>query len=137
MAYIGQMNAAIEEGKMTGFSCAKCGRKGITFAVACPACGSADLQPFTFSGNGRIRAFTILTVPSEQFVNDAPYTYIVVDLDEGCGVSGWMPDIRSKNDVAVGDRVRFTRSYKRGIVFEKIAAKEHDRDSSPEAADAA
>ncbi|MBX8635279.1 MAG: OB-fold domain-containing protein [Thermoplasmata archaeon] len=120
MTYIGQVNAAVEEGKLTGYSCAKCGRKGVTFAVACPSCGSVDLTPFTFSGRGTIRTFTILTVPSEQFVNDAPYTYVVVDLDEGCGVSGWMPDVRSKSDISTGDAVRFTKSYKRGIVFEKV-----------------
>ena len=120
LSYIGQLTADVEGGKLTGYSCSKCGTKGVTFAVACPACGSGELVPFTFTGNGTVRTFTILTVPSEQFVNDAPYTYVVVDLDEACGVSGWMPDVHSQNEIAAGDRVRFTKSYKRGIVFERV-----------------
>ena len=117
MAYIGQINAAVEEGKLTGYSCAKCGRKGVTFAVACPSCGSVDLTPFTFSGRGTIRTFTILTVPSEQFVNDAPYTYVVVDLDEGCG-SVMVPDrainyLSPDNRGAIPKASAFSQSFLR------------------------
>ena len=119
MSYIRQITGEVEEGKLTGFACSKCGLKGVTFAVACPSCGSGEFAPFTFSGYGTVRTFTILAVPSEQFVNDAPYAYVVVDLEEGCGVSGWMPDIHSQDDIMVGDRVHFTKSYRRGVVFEK------------------
>ena len=57
------------------------------------------------------------TVPSEEFLNDAPYAYVVVDLDEGGRLTGWMPSVRAETDLAIGDRVHFVPSYKPGVQF--------------------
>jgi uncharacterized OB-fold protein len=58
-------------------------------------------------------------VPSDEFVNDAPYAYVLVDLDEGGRISGWMPSVRSESDLHRGDRVVFNPSYKPGVQFER------------------
>jgi uncharacterized OB-fold protein len=61
----------------------------------------------------------VQNVPADEFVNDAPYAYVLVDLDEGGRVSGWMPSVKSVGDLAIGDRVRWVSSYKPGVQFEK------------------
>jgi uncharacterized OB-fold protein len=64
-------------------------------------------------------AFTILHVPGDQFLNDAPYAYVVVELDGGARVTGWMPSVRSENDLKMGERVHFVTSYRPGVQFAK------------------
>jgi len=64
-------------------------------------------------------AFSIQTVPGDEFLNDAPYAYVVVDLDGGGRITGWMPTVRAERDLAIGDRVRFVTSYKPGVQFAK------------------
>ncbi len=108
-----------EERRLRGFRSASCGFVTATWGLVCPRCGRADLEEAALSGEGRVAAFTIQTVPSEEFVNDAPYAYVLVDLDEGGRVSGWMPAVRSDGDLAIGDRVRWVPSYKAGVQFEK------------------
>ncbi len=71
------------------------------------------------SGRGRVAAFTIQTVPSDEFVNDAPYAYVLVDLDEGGRISGWIPSMKSEADLEIGQRVRWVTSYRPGVQFEK------------------
>ncbi len=66
-------------------------------------------------------AYTVQHVPSDEFLNDAPYAYVVVELEEGGRLTGWMESVRADDDLRVGDRVRWVSSYKPGIHFEKEA----------------
>jgi uncharacterized OB-fold protein len=65
-------------------------------------------------------AFTLLTVPGDEFLNDAPYAYVVVELDGGGRITGWMPAVKSENDLKVGDPVHFVPGYKPGVQFAKV-----------------
>jgi len=50
----------------------------------CPVCLSSDLEWVKVSGNGRVYAFTIVYQPNDPlFVEDVPYVYAVIQLDEG------------------------------------------------------
>jgi uncharacterized OB-fold protein len=109
-----------EEGaKLRGFRCTNCGLVTATWGLACSRCGHRDLEEFGLSPNGKVVAFTILTVPSEDFLNDAPYAYVVVELDGGGRVTGWMPSVRSEDQIAIGGRVHFITGYKPGVQFAK------------------
>ena len=59
-------------------------------------------------------------MPSDEFLNDAPYAYVLVDLDGGGRVSGWIPSIAQESELSIGARVRFVSSYKPGVQFELI-----------------
>ncbi len=101
---------------MKGFRSA-CGFVTATWALRCPRCGRNDLAEVVLSGRGTVVAYTVQTVPSEEFLNEAPYAYVVVDLDEGGRLTGWMPTVRAETDLAIGDRVHFVPSYKPGVQF--------------------
>lgn len=90
-----------------------------TWGLACSRCGHRDLEEAVLSPKGNVVAFTILTVPSEDFLNDAPYAYVVVELDGGGRVTGWMPTVRAENQIAIGDRVHYVTSYRAGVQFAK------------------
>jgi len=66
-----------------------------------------------------VLAFTILTVPGDEFLNDAPYAYVVVELEGGGRITGWMPSVRAEHEVGIGDRVHYVPSYRNGVQFAK------------------
>ncbi len=102
---------------LRGFRCRSCGHRTATWGLACARCGAAELEELTLSDRGRVVAFTVLNVPGDEFVNDAPYAYVVVELDGGGRITGWMPTVRDENGLAPGARVRFQPGYKPGVQF--------------------
>jgi uncharacterized OB-fold protein len=107
-----------EGGKLLGFRSA-CGFTTATWLLVCPRCGGRDLAEVELGREGTLAAFTVQTVPSDEFLNEAPYAYVVVDLEGGGRVSGWIAGIAVDTDLAVGERVRFHPSYKPGVQFER------------------
>ena len=108
-----------EGGKLRGFRCTDCGLVTATWGLACSRCGHRDLEEMELTPKGKVVAFTILTVPSEDFLNDAAVTLVVVKLDWGGRITGWMPTVRAENQIAIGDRVHYVTGYKPGVQFVK------------------
>ena len=108
-----------ESNRLRGFRCPSCGLVTATWALACARCGKADLEEAALSPRGTVSAFTILTVPGDEFLNDAPYAYVVVDLEGGGRVTGWMPSVKSEKDLTIGEPVHFVAGYKPGVQFVK------------------
>ena len=107
------------DGTLRGLRCPHCHHVTATWGLACSRCGRTGLEEARLSDRGTVVTFTILSVPGDEFVNDAPYAYVVVELEGGGRVTGWMPTVRSDADLAVGDRVRFVPGYKPGVQFVK------------------
>lgn len=107
-----------ESGRLRGFR-SSCGFVSATWGLVCPACGQRDLAEVSLSGKGRVAAFSIQHVPSDEFLNEAPYAYVVVDLDEGGRLTGWMESVKTADDLSIGDRVEWMSSYKPGVHFTK------------------
>lgn len=107
-----------QEHRLRGFR-STCGFITATWGLACPACGRRDLAEVDLAPTGRVAAFSVQTVPSDEFLNDVPYAYVVVDLDGGGRVTGWMPTVRTEGGLALGDHVRFVPGYRPGVQFEK------------------
>jgi uncharacterized OB-fold protein len=107
-----------EQGRLLGYR-SQCGFVTATWGLVCPRCGLRDLAEAPLAGEGTIAAFTVQTVPSEEFLNDAPYAYVAVDLPEGGRITGWMAGVRTENELAIGEPVHFVPGYRRGIQFER------------------
>jgi uncharacterized OB-fold protein len=105
-----------EEQRIRGFRSA-CGFVTATWGLRCPSCGAPDLAELDLATTGRLAAFTVQTVPSDEFLNDAPYAYVLVDLDGGGCVAGWMPGIKSERELSIGKRVKYAPGYKPGLQF--------------------
>lgn len=92
---------------LKGSTCGNC--KGTFFPARtmCPKCrhlSLGKLEPFTFSGNGRIESYTTVHAPPPGFELQSPYVVALVRLDEGPVVTGQIVDAR--DGIAVGARVR-------------------------------
>lgn len=107
-----------DEHRLRGFR-SKCGFITATWSLRCPQCGAKDLSELDLSGRGRIAAFTVQTVPSEAFLNEAPYAYVLVDLEEGGRIAGWMAHVATEQELQIGERVHFVATYKPGVQFAK------------------
>jgi uncharacterized OB-fold protein len=110
-----------EESQLLGFR-SGCGFTTATWLLVCPRCGARDLAEAELGRTGRLVAFTVPTVPSDEFLNEAPYAYVVVDLDGGGRVTGWMAGITAEADLRAGEAVRFAPSYKPGVQFVRASA---------------
>lgn len=111
---------AVHEGRIEGYKCRNCGHRQIDIIGFCPVCHGSDLERAEFAKEGKIITYTIQQVAPEQFMNEVPYAWAIVELDEGPKVTGWIPFISKSSDLPIGQRVRFKKSYLPGIVFEKI-----------------
>ena len=110
------------EQRLRGFRCSACGFTTATWGLACSRCGAAGLIDADLPLTGSIVAYTLIEVPTEEMINDAPYAYVLVELDGGARISGWMPSVRRTEEIAVGERVRFRPGYRPGVQFERANA---------------
>jgi scaffold protein (connect acetoacetyl-CoA thiolase and HMG-CoA synthase) len=117
---IKEFGQGIREGRIEGYVCKQCGHKQIDIIDFCPVCHGSDLQRTEFAKEGKVLTYTIQLVAPEQFMNEVPYAWAIIQLNDGPNVTGWIPFISKPSDLPVGQRVRFKKSYLPGIVFEKI-----------------
>ena len=79
----------------------------------CPVCLSSDLEWAKVTGKGRVYAYTVVYQPNDPlFAEDTPYTYAVIQLDEGARMISNVIGI-DPNDVEIDMRVE--------AVFEDIS----------------
>jgi uncharacterized OB-fold protein len=109
----------LREGKVVGFHCRECRNDRFDPMLRCPKCGSGEVERRQFSTTGTIVSYTIQSVASEQFLNETPFAFALVQLDDGPRVSGWIPWIGKEKDLPLGQKVEYVPSYKPGMMFEK------------------
>lgn len=96
----------LREGAVRVQRCAGCGEYVFYPRPHCPRCLSSELEWETLSGNGRVYSYTIVRrAMNPAFVEDVPYVYAIVELDEGprlmtnvvgCAVEDVRVDMRVK-----------------------------------------
>lgn len=111
---------AAKDGKLLAWACATCGHKSITPMYVCPQDRSRDIHTAQLPSTGVVEAYTVQKlIAPEEFLNDIPFAFVVVKLDDGTPVSGMVLDISSDRDLPVGTRVKHAPSYKSVYLFEK------------------
>ncbi|HEV8360894.1 MAG TPA: OB-fold domain-containing protein [Candidatus Thermoplasmatota archaeon] len=113
-----QLHELHRDGKLAAFQCAACKRTQAAPMVRC-TCGGEDIGLKELPSQGRVESFTIQRVAAEEFINDVPYAWAVIKLDDGTCISGWIGYVSEPKDLALGARVRFVPGYKPGLQFEK------------------
>ena len=84
--------------------CSACGAVQTLARYACSQCGETTLAWRDASGLGTVYAVTVVTrAPSDAFRVLAPYTLVLVDLDEGARLMA-----HATPGVVIGTRVRAT-----------------------------
>ena len=94
---------------------------GVSVQALCKQCGNNKLNIKEISNVGKVVTYTIQTVAPDPFVNEVPYAWIIVELEDKIRITGWIPFISSKEQLSIGQKVKLVKSYKPGMVFEKLS----------------
>ena len=83
----------INSKKLMGSKCKKCGAVDVPPRKLCIKCNSTDVDWIEMSGNGKIAAFSCISVGTTFMVEKGysmkkPYCFSVINLDEGPMISG-------------------------------------------------
>ncbi len=83
---------SIEKGKLIGSRCRSCQALYLPPRPICPGCRSQDMEMVNFKGEGKLIAYTVISVPpplmaEEGFSRENPYCSGVVELAEGVRVT--------------------------------------------------
>ncbi len=98
---------------LKGLQCNECQKLYVPPRFHCSQCGKGDFSEVEIRGNGAVYSYTVIRVPFEEFLEEAPYTFAEVKLDEGLVVPGRFKN-NKKKEVKIGSRVSFVKC-ERGI----------------------
>jgi len=63
--------------------CSGCGKVVYPARLVCPACRGRDFEKVTLSRKGKVITSTVVHVPPDDFLMEAPYAIAVVETPEG------------------------------------------------------
>ena len=110
----------LRDEEIWGFHCNACEYEQFSPMYRCPKCRSEDLATRRFSNTGKVVSYTIQSVAAESFLNETPFAFAIIDLDDGPKLSGWIPYISRPDELPIGQKVEFVPSYKPGTQFDKV-----------------
>lgn len=119
--FVGDIFEATREGKINAYKCTKCKNQGVAVQAFCEKCGNNKLTTKEIGNVGKVITYTIQTVAPDPFVNEVPYAWIIVELENNIKITGWIPFISSREELNIGQKVKLIKSYKPGMVFEKLS----------------
>lgn len=108
-----------KDGKLAGFRCENA-HTWTSPVKRCPECGNR-VEQIELPKEGTVLTFTIQNVAAEEFMNEVPFAWAIVELSDGTRVTGWVPYVATDKDLAIGDAVVFSPTYKPGVMFEKAS----------------
>jgi hypothetical protein len=103
-AWFDSFTDAIAAGDQEYLECEACEHATFPPRELCPECGSAELTRRPLSDRGTVQSFTEISVTIPKFHGEAPYTVVLVELDDGVVLTGQLRDANA-DGVAIGDQV--------------------------------
>lgn len=88
---------SLKKNKLLGLKCKECSTITCPPKMTCQECSGSDLDQVELSGTGEIRTFTTSFVAPQGREAEAPYTIVLVELDEGPWIMGNLIDIDPRN----------------------------------------
>jgi uncharacterized OB-fold protein len=85
--------------------CKSCGFVAFPPRLICPHCKNREFEKVKLAETGKVLTFTIIRVPPQQFVDQAPYAVGIVELDDGVKLTGQIVDYNFE-EIKIGKRVK-------------------------------
>jgi hypothetical protein len=86
-------NESLKKNKLLGLKCNECSTITCPPKMTCQECTGTDLEQLELKGTGKIVSFTTSYVAPQGREAEAPYTIVLVELDEGPWIMGNLIDI--------------------------------------------
>lgn len=112
-----QFITVLKNGKVLAYKCKKCGNLQLATTVFCSKCSSNDLESVEVEGKGKVVTYTIQNVAPEEYEKYKPYAWVVVKLDAGFNISGFLSGIDSPKNLPINARVKIVDYDERGIIL--------------------
>jgi uncharacterized OB-fold protein len=90
---IEQFYKYIDQGKLKGGKCKKCGAIHLPPRPLCDKCFSKEFEWIEISQKGKLLTYTIIHVAPSQFQSIAPYAVGIVQLEKGLKIPGMIRGI--------------------------------------------
>jgi uncharacterized OB-fold protein len=78
----------INQGKLLGGKCKKCGKVHLPPRPLCDNCYSTDFEWTEIPTKGKLLTYTVIHIAPTQFQSMAPYAMGIVQLEHGLTISG-------------------------------------------------
>ena len=93
---------ALGQEELIGSQCQECGAYKVPQRRICPKCHSENTEIISFSGTGKLVAYTVIFVPPVKMAEEGysaknPYCVGIVELEEGPRVSAQILDMDLDN----------------------------------------
>lgn len=69
--------------RLEAVRCTGCGKVSFPVRKICPACRAETLEPTVLSRRGKVVTSTVIHVPPNEFLMEAPYAVALVETPEG------------------------------------------------------
>lgn len=90
---IEQFYKNINQGKLLGAKCKKCGKVHLPPRPICDGCYSREFDWSTISTTGKLLTYTIIHIAPAQFQSMTPYAMGIVELENGLKILGMIKDV--------------------------------------------
>ena len=95
--------------------CPACQKKFFPPRLICPECQNKELVKTKLAEKGKLISFTIIRVPPQQFVDQAPYTVGIVELEDGVRITGQIVDCEFENlKIGLEVKMEFRKIFQEG-----------------------
>ena len=106
---------ALNDGKLIGSRCKVCNAHAIPQKLICPTCHQQESEIIDFSGEGKLVAYTVISVPPVMMAEAGynaknPYCVGIVELEEGPRIAAQIleVDISTPENIKIGTPLRMT-----------------------------
>ena len=86
---------AIAEDEPFYRECTECGQPALPPREICPECGTRTLEDEPLSTTATVLTYTTISSTIPTFVEDTPYTVVIVAFDEGVRLTGQLRETES------------------------------------------
>jgi uncharacterized OB-fold protein len=90
---IEQFYRHINQGKLLGGMCTKCGKVHLPPRPICDNCYSKDFKWTEVPSKGKLVTYTIIHIAPAQFQSMAPYAMGIVELENGLKIPGMIKEV--------------------------------------------
>lgn len=97
----------LEEGKITGRKCCKCGAMEFPPVLACNSCGCTDMEWTEISGKAKMKSIVLPAALSSKptYSDLKPYAYGEVEIEEGASLNAVVRGINKKKRKELLDKL--------------------------------
>ena len=103
---VSEFGVHLKNGYLMGSKCTKCGYQTFPPRADCPECMHGEFEFVEYSGKGKVWTHTRIEAAPTGFENDVPFTVVVVELEGGGRLLGWLGDTIKHDDLKIDQDIQ-------------------------------